>query len=501
MSIFKSKRGYIAVAAVVVFVPVYLIYKSINPTIPKWVTATVERGDVSETVSVSGFVEAKKQAELAFPTTGTITGVLVEEGSEVKKGEVLATIAATQLVAERAEAVAALTSAKASYGQTVVGPRTEVVALANTNLINAEENLSRVTVEENRKVENARIALLSTGLTAAAVDIEEESRAPQVSGNYTCNAEGTYRISVYSSGGSSGFSYNYSGLESGTASVGIDQPAPLGNCGLFLLFTAGDRYNQTEWEITVPNTRSATYTSLKNTLALTTTQAQNAIDGARSSLARVTNETSLSTAPARREEVTSALANVTQAEARVAAIDARLADRSIVAPFDGIITEVSITVGESASQSPVISILNRDSFTLKARVPEIDITKISTEQKVTAVFDAQSSDTLTGKIIYVSPVATLIDGVAYFETTMELSETPLWMRAGLNADIDIITDSKENVLRLPKRFVTTLPDGTSVVQTPQGKTTATTTIEVIFTGNDSFVGINGLPEGTTVVAP
>jgi len=486
--------GFIAIAVI-------LIMKVLFPQTPNWVTTQVEIGDVKEIVSVSGFVEAKRQAELAFPTSGTVTAVLVDEGAEVKKGEVLATIAATQLVAERAEAVAALMSAKASYGQTVAGPRVEAVNLANTTLTNKEANLSRVTLEEDRKVENARIALLSSGLSAIALDINEESTAPQVSGNYTCDNEGIYEISVYSSGGISGYSYNYIGPESGTDSLSVDQPAPLGSCGLFLQFTANNSYNRTNWNIEVPNTRSPNHTTLKNNFALISTQAKNAIAEARSSLDRVKDETNLSTAPARREEVVSALANVNQAEARVSAIDARISDRSIVSPFDGVITKVSITIGESASLTPVISILNRGSFTLKARVPEIDITKIALDQKVEAVFDAQSNETLIGKIIYVSPVATLIDGVAYFDTTVELEQSPDWLRTGLNADIDIITQSKKKVLRLPKRFVSTLADGTKAVLLPQNNRTATITIEVLFAGNDSFLEIAGLPEGTVVVAP
>jgi HlyD family secretion protein len=375
------------------------------------------------------------------------------------------------------------------------------LSLANTNLINAEENLRRITLEENRKVENARVALLSTGLTTVTSDIGEDSTPPEVSGSYLCKEEGTYEILVYSSGGDSGYSYTYTGPESGTASVGTEQPAPLGSCGLYLKFTTGDLYNRTQWKVEVPNTRSANYITLKNNLILTSTQAKNTIALAENNIDRVKSESSLSTAPARREEVTAALANVNQAEARVAAIDAKISDRSIISPFDGVITQVSIAVGENAPLTPVINVLNKNSFTLKARVPEIDITKIINGQKVQAIFDAKINEPLTGTVTYISPVATIIDGVAYFESTIEFDWSPDWLRAGLNADVDIITQRKEGVLRLPKRFVITLEDGSRAVLLPLGNKTATTTIEVLFTGNDSFVEVSGLPEGTLVVAP
>ena len=164
-------------------------------------------------------------------------------------------------------------------------------------------------------------------------------------------------------------------------------------------------------------------------------------------------------------------------------------------------TEVDIATGETAPTTPVITVLASDAFTLKARIPEIDITKLALGQKMNAVFDARSSETLTGEVTYISPIAKQIDGVAYFEITIELDTLPTWLRAGLNADIDIIIEQRKDVVRIPKRFVTTTADGTKSVLVPAGNRVATTTIEVLFTGNDSYYEIKGVDAGTTVIAP
>ncbi len=500
MKFFKLSFLNISLALLLIGISVFL-YKYLNPPAPEWITSTVERGDVTELVSVSGFVEAKQIADLSFPATGVVTDVFVKEGSVVRAGEVLATLASTQLVAERNEAVAALAIARASYQETISGPRKEVITVANINVANSEANLKQVTIEENRKVNNARVSLLSTGLSAETLDSNEESTAPTVSGNYTCGKEGIYNIKLYRSNSESGYSYNYTGLENGTGVVGVDQPAPLGDCGLYLKFVAGDLYNDSNWEIKIPNTRSSSYTTLNNAFTLAVTQAKNAIATAENSLTLARSEAGLSTAPARSEKVTQANAEIAQAQARVATIDARIADRSVVAPFAGTITAVEITKGETSPTNAVISILADNTFSLKARIPEIDITKIATDQSINAVFDAKSNETLTGKIIYIAPVATQIDGVAYFETLIELDQNPSWLRAGLNADVDITIQSSKNTLRIPKRFVSTLEDGSHVVQKPNGTETATTSIEVLFTGNNGFMEISGLNEGEVIVAP
>lgn len=479
---------------------IFIIYKILFPETPNWTTTTIETGNVRETVAVSGFIEAKDQANLTFPTNGTVTAVLVAEGDNITAGDILATLGSSELVAERTEAASALEKAIAAYSALATGPRNEVLEVAQTSVQNAEAELTRVTTEENQKVTNARAALLSTGLTAETDNENENSSAPLVSGTYRCTTEGVYTISVYSSGSRSGMSYRTEGLETVSGVVSTDQPAPLGACGLYLLFTEGETYSGSTWTIEIPNQRSSTYTTLKNTYDLAKTSANRAITAATDALTLAKKQSALETAPARSEDLTQASASITAAKARLAAIDAKLEDRSIVAPFSGVVTDVSVTVGEVVSNTPVISVLAKDAFTLTARIPEIDITKLKLEQKVEAVFDAKDDETLTGVISYISPIATQIDGVAYFKTTINLDTTPDWIRAGLNADVDIIITEKSGVLRLPKRFLLDIKEGKAVL-TPNGTQAATTSITVDFIGNDSYAAVSGLPAGTTIIAP
>lgn len=481
-------------------VVIFIVYKLLFPEVPNWTTTTIETGDVRETVAVSGFIEAKDQADLTFPVSGTVTAVLKEEGDTVEAGEILATLGSSELVAERAEALSALLKTEAAYSALAAGPRSEAVDVAKTAVQNAEANLTRVTTEENQKVENARAALLSTGLTAETDNASENSPAPTISGTYSCTTEGTYTIEVYSSGSRSGMSYRATGLETTANIVSTDQPAPLGECGLYLLFTEGEAYSGSTWTIEVPNKRSSSYVTLKNAYDLAKASANSAITAANDALTLAKKESNLSTAPARSEELREASASIGGAKARLEAIDAKLKDRSIVAPFKGVVTDVSVTVGEVVGSNPVMSVLAEEAFTLTARIPEIDITKLKLGQKVEAIFDAKDDEKLIGVISYISPVATQIDGVAYFKTTIDLNTTPDWIRAGLNADVDIIITEKTNVLRLPKRFLITTEDGQAVL-TPNGAKTATTSITVDFIGNDSYAAVSGLPLGTTIIAP
>lgn len=55
-------------------------------------TATVSRGNIKAAVSANGRVRAEKTLRLAFPASGLITQVNVQEGDTVKQGDILATL-------------------------------------------------------------------------------------------------------------------------------------------------------------------------------------------------------------------------------------------------------------------------------------------------------------------------------------------------------------------------------------------------------------------------
>jgi HlyD family secretion protein len=488
-------------ALLVVAFAIFLLIDTVRSKTPEWITATVEKGEVAEIVSVSGFIEAKNTAELAFPSSGIVTEVFTKEGQAVVEKEVLATLASAVLVAQHNEAQAGLELAQAKYEKLIAGADFTDRNIAQTNLKNAQQELARTISEEEEKVTNALKALLSNDLSALSKDPNEAASAPTITGTYTCDDEGSYELELYNSGADTRYSYRYFGIEQGVTDAATDQPAPLGTCGLFIQFADDANYGGSEWVINIPNKRSATYLTYANGYALAQEQQKNAIAKARDAVELISQQSSEVTADPRQEEVREAQAAVDQAKAKIAQIDALLEDRSIIAPFDGVVTSINILRGETAPATPVITVLASDAFELKARIPEIDITKLQVGQSVETIFDARPDDVCTGTISYISPLAIKIDGVAYFEATITLDETPLWIRSGLNADVDILIDKRADVLRIPKRFLIPNGDGTYSVLTPEGTETATTTVSLVFNGNDGFVAITGLNEGDTVIAP
>lgn len=76
----------------------YWYWSSINNGI-EVETSFSRRGDLVESISASGEVQAKEAATLAFQTSGRLSWVGVAEGDEVRKGQAVASLDRTQLQA------------------------------------------------------------------------------------------------------------------------------------------------------------------------------------------------------------------------------------------------------------------------------------------------------------------------------------------------------------------------------------------------------------------
>jgi HlyD family secretion protein len=499
-TLLTSRSFYVVITAVIVVGVILMALGVGRQEEEALITTTVESGSVRQLVSVSGIAEAEQTAELAFPTSGIVSAVNVSQGDVVTQGTILVSLSADALLADRADALATLARAVATRDELLAGPQTEARAATAESVTLKNTSLETIQATQADLVANARRTLLSSGLTAASDDPEEESVAPVISGTYTCDQEGTYVMDMYSSGSNSGYSFRLSGLGTGTFNASIEQPTSFGDCGLRALFDDNSRYSNAVWEIEIPNKQSPLYVTNRNAYALAQTQAESAIEVATQDLAQTQANAISTNAPARSEAIARANADIASANARIARIDSQIADRILRAPFAGTITEIDILPGETVNTAPIVTLLAESDFEVTARIPEIDIGKLQLGQPVEMVFDTRTDVALNGTIDFISLKATEIDGVAYYEAVVGLPDVPTWMRSGLNADINIIINEARDSLRVANRFITE-SDGIYTVIRKTGEQTATTTIDITLEGNDGYTAITGVKAGDILVAP
>ncbi|MBI4033141.1 MAG: efflux RND transporter periplasmic adaptor subunit [Candidatus Blackburnbacteria bacterium] len=126
---------------------------------------------------------------------------------------------------------------------------------------------------------------------------------------------------------------------------------------------------------------------------------------------------------------------------------------TITSPFGGLVTEanpaywgVNITPGTAN-----YTIVNPDTVYFSAEVNEVDVTKVSPEQKVLVRLDAYPNevfDSAVGQVAFQS--TTTSTGATAYEVRVSLPKnTNFRFKVGMNGDAEFTLETKEDVLLLP----------------------------------------------------
>lgn len=139
----------------------------------------------------------------------------------------------------------------------------------------------------------------------------------------------------------------------------------------------------------------------------------------------------------------------------------QLSKFTIRAPIDGTITDLISKVGENVligtmnNAGTVIMVLSDLSeIIVKADVDETDIASLAVGQDVDIDLDAFPDTTFKGKVTEIGNAAKssaygVQDQVTNFEVTILITDTVPGIKPGMNASVDITTNVRENVLKIP----------------------------------------------------
>ena len=131
-----------------------------------------------------------------------------------------------------------------------------------------------------------------------------------------------------------------------------------------------------------------------------------------------------------------------------------LDDNIIYAPFDGIVLDSFYSKGEYASPSMTAISVISDDFVIKSDINETDIAKLGVGSEVQFTLDAFSGESFIGKIKEISPISTSEDGIISFEIIVEPENIDNFkLLHGLSANLTIITSEAEDVLYVPIQSV------------------------------------------------
>ncbi len=138
-------------------------------------TETVKRGNISQTVEVTGDTQSVTDLDLAFSTSGTIAVMNVAVGDTVKAGDTLAVLSEAKIAASLAQASGAVEQAQAALDVKIAGSADEELAVyeaavtaAETSLANAKTDRDQTKITGETTVDTATDDLAHITTSTAA---------------------------------------------------------------------------------------------------------------------------------------------------------------------------------------------------------------------------------------------------------------------------------------------------------------------------------------------
>ena len=153
-------------------------------------------------------------------------------------------------------------------------------------------------------------------------------------------------------------------------------------------------------------------------------------------------------------QLQSAQAGVAQREASLAQARIDLARTRITSPVNGIVIKRAIEKGQTVAaslQSPELFVIaqNLQDMQVDASIDESDVGRIRTGQKATFTVDAFPGQTFEGQVRQVRKAAQNVANVVTYVAVVGFSNTGGRLLPGMTANVRVVTDSRENVLKVP----------------------------------------------------
>jgi HlyD family secretion protein len=178
-------------------------------------------------------------------------------------------------------------------------------------------------------------------------------------------------------------------------------------------------------------------------------------------------------------QVAAAQRRITQAQANLLRFTDILAKHDVVAPLDGVVTNLPVRIGETvvpgiqnSAASTVMTIADMSLITAEVKVDETDIVNLTLGQEADVSIDAIPNKTFKGKVTEIgntalsrstgqvaSQSATSSSEAKDFKVVVALHDPPDEIRPGLSCNAKITTATRKDVLTIPIQSMTVRQKG------------------------------------------
>lgn len=376
---------------------------------PQYLTSKIEKGNLRNTVTATGTLQAVTTVQVGSQASGTISALFADFNSVVKKGQVIAQLEPAQAKAQVDQARANLAQARASLAQAqaaVTNARAGVTDAQARNLA------AKSTVQNNQ-----------AGVSSAQANVDVLKAQLDDALSLLRQQESLLKAGVVAQ-----------------RDYEVSQTA---------YRTAEAKYNQGIAQL--------------NQAKLTEQSAASA--GLASSSATV--EQSQAQVQQSQAQAQQAAAQVQQAEAALSLAEVNLSHTTITSPIDGIVVSRDVNVGQTVAASlsaPTLFTIANDLTQMQviANIDQADIGLVENAKSVKFSVDAFPGKDFDGKIEQMRINPTNVQNVVTYNVVIGVNNPEQRLKPGMTANLMITIDERNNVLKVPNaalRYVPTDANG------------------------------------------
>ena len=362
----------------------------------QYLTARVDRGNLRNTVTATGALQAVTTVQVGSQASGTIAALYADFNSVVKKGQVVAQLDPAQAKAQVEQARANLQQARASLAQA----RAAVVnSRAGISDAQARSLAARSTVQNNQ-----------AGVSAAEANVS------------VLKAQQDDALSL--------LKQQESLLKAGVIAQRDYDVA------MTAYKTAEARYNQAVAQLN--QAKLGEQSSASAGIA----QSQAAVEQSQAQLQQS------------QAQVAQNAAQVQQAEAALSLAEVNLSHTTITSPIDGVVVSRDVNVGQTVAASlsaPTLFTIANDLTQMQviANIDQADIGLVEQAKSVKFSVDAFPGKEFDGKIqeMRLNPVN--VQNVVTYNVVINVENPEQTLKPGMTANLTITIDERNNVLKVP----------------------------------------------------
>ena len=363
---------------------------------PQYLTARIERGNLRNTVSATGALQAVTTVQVGSQASGTISALYADFNSVVKKGQVVAQLDPSTAKAQVDQARANLQQAQASLANARAGV---VNSRAGVSDAQARGLAARSTVQNNQagvSGAQANVAVLKAQQDDALSLLKQQESLLKAG----VIAQRDYDVAV-------------------TAYK-----------------TAEARYNQAVSQL--EQAKLAEQSSSSAGMA----QSQAAVEQSQAQVAQS------------QAQVQQAAAQVQQAQAALSLAEVNLSHTTIASPIDGIVVSRDVNVGQTVAASwsaPTLFTIANDLTQMQviANIDQADIGLVEQAKSVKFTVDAFPGKDFDGKIAEMRLNPVNVQNVVTYNVVINVDNPEQKLKPGMTANLTITIDERNDVLKVP----------------------------------------------------